>query len=145
MVHFEDVEVGSGIPALTKHPDATLLVKWACTANDFYPIHFDKDFAQSQGLPDVIVHGDLMFSFLARMLVTWVGEQGVIKQMLAEYRRIVLPNQDITCKGKVVRKYRSDNEDAIECEIWIEDQKGEKLVIGSSIVNLPNRKSPVIP
>ena len=56
-VFYEDVEVGSEIPCLVKHPTPRQLVKWAGASGDYYEIHYDKDFAQANGLPGIIVHG----------------------------------------------------------------------------------------
>ena len=56
-VFYEDVEVGSEIPALVKYPTTMQLVKFAGATGDYYQIHYDKDFAQASGLSGVIVHG----------------------------------------------------------------------------------------
>ncbi len=140
-MYFDEIEIGSEIPLLTLHPDSTLLVKWACAAGDFYPIHFDKDFAQSQGLPGVVVHGDLMFSSLTRMLVEWTEDKGLVKKVGVSYRHIVSPNQDLQCKGRVIKKYSSDDGNIVECEIWIEDEKRNKVVTGDSVICFPKSKN----
>jgi acyl dehydratase len=136
VITYESIDVGAGIKPLIKHPDAVQLVKWAGAAEDYYPIHFDKDFALSQGLPGVIVHGDLMFVFLTEMLQSWVGPAGELKKISVNYRRTVVPEQDLCCKGVVVKKYVSDGEKLVECEIWLEDEQGQKAVTGTAVVSL---------
>ena len=85
-VFYEDIEVGSEIPALVKCPTTMQLVKFAGASGDYYPIHYDKDFAQANGLPGVIVHGWLTLSFLGQMITDWMGESGTLVKLGGSYR-----------------------------------------------------------
>ncbi len=136
---FEDVEVGSDISPLIKHPTTQQLVKWAGASEDFYQIHYDKDFAQANGLPGVIVHGRLKAAFLGQLVVDWIGERGTLKELSCNYRAMDFPGEDLTCKGKVTKKYLQGDEHCLECEIWVENAKGERTTQGSAIVLLPSR------
>ena len=75
-LYYEDIEAGTEIGPLVKQPDTRQLVMWAGASSDYNPIHYDKDFAQSRGLPGVIVHGQLVCSFLGQLITDWIGEQG---------------------------------------------------------------------
>jgi len=138
-LYFEDVEVGQDIPSLTQHCDARRLVMWAAASGDFYQIHYDKDFAQSTGLPDRIVHGALKHALLGRMLHQWIGYGGRIKRVSCQYRGMDLVNQDVICKGVVTRKYQQDGENIVELEVWTETPQGEKTTPGTAVVGLPSR------
>jgi acyl dehydratase len=139
-VYFEDVEVGTEIKTLVKHPDTRQLVMWAGASGDYYPLHYDKDFAQSKGLPGVIVHGQLIFCFLGQLITDWLGDEGVLKKISCRYRGMVFPNEDIICRGEVTRKYIEDDNHYVECRIWTENSGGEKAVQGSAIVILRSKK-----
>jgi acyl dehydratase len=136
-VFFEDVKEGMEIPSLVKSPTTRQLVKWAGAAEDWYEIHYDKDFALSKKLPGVIVHGRLKASFLGQLVTDWIGEKGVVRKLACSYRGVDVPGAELTCKGKVTRKYVKDNENFVECEIWIEDAEGKKGTTGSALVTLP--------
>lgn len=136
---YEDVEVGSEIPTLVKHPTTRQLVKWAGASGDYYEIHYDKDFAQTNGLAGVIVHGWLTCSFLGQLLTDWTGEQGTLLKLGCSYRGMHFPCENITCKGKVTKKYIEDGKHYVEVEIWAENPKGERTVPGSAKVILPSR------
>jgi len=141
--YFEDVEPGQEIPSLTKHPTTQQLVKWAGASGDFYQIHYDKDFAQAQGLTGVIVHGWLTFSFLGQLLTDWIGEGGWIKKVSVSYRGMNYPGEDIFLKGKITKKYIQDAEHIVELEVWSENPRGERTTPGRAVVALPSRKEPV--
>ncbi|MFC1908941.1 MaoC/PaaZ C-terminal domain-containing protein [Chloroflexota bacterium] len=138
-VYYEDVEAGSELPTLIKHPTPRQLVMWAGVSGDFYEIHYDKDFALSQGLPDIIVQGDLTGSFLAQLVIDWMGEWGTLKKLRTSNRGTLFPNEDVICQGKVSKKYIEKNEHYVECEIWAENNQGEKRTLGMASVTLPTR------
>lgn len=139
-IFYEDVAVGSEIPVLVKHPTTMQLVKFAGASNDYYPIHYDKDFAQAQGLPGVNVHGWLACSFLGQVITDWMGEGGTLVKLGCSYRGMLFPGEDVVCKGKVTRKYIEDDKHYVEAEIWAENSKGERTTPGSAVVILPSRK-----
>ena len=138
-VYFEDVQVGQGIPALTQHCDSRQLVMWAAGIGDFNQIHYDKDFAQSTGLPERIVHGALKHALLGRLVHQWIGHGGRIKRVVCQYRGMDMVNQDIICNGVVTQKYQQDGENIVELEVWTETSKGQKTTPGRAVVNLPSR------
>lgn len=136
---YEDVDVGTEIIPLRKHPTTRQLVQWAGASEDFYEIHYDKDFAQKSGLRDVIVHGRLKAAFLGQLMTDWAGEDGRLKKLTCSYRAMDFPNEDLMCKGGVIQKYVKDGEHCIECEIWTENPKGERTTPGTAVVALPSR------
>ncbi len=138
-VFYEDIEVGSEIPSLVKRATRRQLVQWAGASGDFYEIHYDKDFALASGLPDVILHGRLKASFLGQMLTDWTGLEGNLKKYNVRYRGMDFPDQELTCKGKVTKKYVENNEHLVELDIWTENPQGEKTITGSAVVSLPSK------
>jgi acyl dehydratase len=113
-------------------------VKWAGASGDYFEVHYDKDFAQTQGLPGVIIHGWLTLSFIGQMLTDWIGDEGELRKLGCTYRGIHRPAEDLICKGKVTKKYVKDNEHYVECEVWAENPKGERTTPGTATVILPS-------
>lgn len=138
-LYYEDVALESEIPPLTKRPTTRQLVMWAGASGDYYAIHYDKDFAQSKGLPGVIVHGQLVAAFLGQLITDWIGEKGILKKFSCSYKGMNLPNETLTCRGKVSKKYIENGEHRIECQVWAENDKSEKTVTGKAIIALPAR------
>ena len=138
-LYFEDVTVGTEVTPLVKEPTTQQLVKWAGASGDFYQIHYDKDFAISTGLNGVIIHGALKSAWLGQLLEEWIGESGTIKKYGCSYRGMDVPGDTITCKGKVTKTYIEGDEHCVECDIWVENSKGEKTAPGSAVVILPSK------
>ncbi|MDI6814735.1 MAG: MaoC/PaaZ C-terminal domain-containing protein, partial [Dehalococcoidales bacterium] len=138
-LYYEDVAVGSEITPLVKQPTTRQLVMWAGASGDYQPIHYDKDFAQSRGLPGVIVHGQLVGSFLGQLMTDWIGEQGSLRKLSCSYKGMNFPGEALTCRGKVTKKYVEYRQHYVECNLWVENEKGEKTVSGTATVILPAR------
>jgi len=138
-IFIEDIEAGTEITPLVKQPTTRQLVQWAGASSDFAEIHYDKDIAMARDLPGVVVHGALKSAWLGQLLTDWIGEAGVLKEMMCQYRGLNVPGVDLVCKGKVVKKYDEGGEHLVDCEIWTENPEGERTTTGTATVALPSR------
>lgn len=138
-IYFEDVELGAPIGPLEKDPTTQQLVKYAGASGDFYQIHYDKDFALKNNLPGVIIHGALKNAFLGQLMTDFAGELGWLRKLSVQYRGMDQPGSKVVCKGRVIKKYVDGADHLVDCEIWLENAKGEKTTPGSATVILPAR------
>ena len=134
---YKDVNVGDAVTPLVKEPTKKQLVVWAGAVGDYTPIHYDKDFAQARGLSGVIIHGQLTGAFLGQMLTDWIGEKGELKKLSCSYKGMSYPEEKLSCKGEVTKKYEQDGEHFVDCKIWAKNPKGEKTASGRATVTLP--------
>jgi len=137
--YYEDIEVGSPIGPLEKDPTTQQLVKYAGASGDFYQIHYDKDFALRNNLPGVILHGALKNAFLGQLMTDFAGDRRWPRKLSVQYRGMDQPGSKVICKGRVSKKYVEGGNHLVDCEIWLENAKGEKTTPGSATVILPSR------
>ncbi len=76
-------------------------------------------------------------------MTDWIGEQGMVKKFSCSYRGMNFPGEALTCRGKVIKKYVADGKHYVQCEIWIENPKGEKTVSEGAVVIMPSRSTPL--
>lgn len=133
-VTWDSITEGQAITELKKNCSTQQLVQWAAGSGDFYQIHYDKDFAVGTGLSNIIVHGALKNAFLGQLVHDWMGPNGRIKKYGCSYRGMDYPNQDITCRGIVRRKYEEGGEKLVDLEIWTENPEGNKTTPGTATV-----------
>ena len=138
-VYWDDVSEGMEILTLVKEPTTQQLVKYAGASGDYYQIHYDKDFAAGNGLDGVILHGALKNAFLGQLMTQWMGPEGTLKKLSCQYRGMDFPDQTITGKGTVIRKYQDQGQNLVDCDIWLENPTGEKTTPGKATVALPSR------
>ncbi len=136
-IFWDEVTEGQKLTPLVKNPITQQLVKYAGASGDYYQIHYDKDFAKNNGLDDVILHGALKNAFLGHLMTDWMGPGGTLKKLACQYRGMDIPGTPITAKGVVTRKYQGGAEFLVDCEIWLENQDGQKTTPGSATVALP--------
>ena len=139
-LYYQDVEVGAGLPPLSKLPTTKQLVMWAAGSGDFNPIHYDKDLALARGLPGVVVPGQLVGCFLGQLVTDWMGDLGSLAKLSLSYKGMMLPDEALRCRGTVTKKYTEGETHLAVVNIWAENPRGEKTVTGSAVVKLPSRE-----
>ena len=149
-LYWEDVNADDEVTPLPKVATSLMLVKWAGASGDFNPLHYDDSFASSQGVGSRIVHGALKRQWLVQLMTGWIGEQGTLRRFSCRYRAMDWPRKMATtdtseegdtwyCRGKVTKKYVEDDEYYVDCDIWIENGKGEVTTPGTATATLPSR------
>ena len=138
-IYFEDVTEGMELPTLQKDPTTQQLVRYAGASGDYYQIHYDLEFARSNGLPNVILHGALKNAFLGHLMTDWIGESGTLRKLSAQYRGMDVPGSPIYAKGVVTKKHVESGDHLVECDIWLENADGDRTTPGSAVASLPSR------
>jgi acyl dehydratase len=72
------------------------LVRYAGASGDLNPIHYDRDFAVSRGLPNVIVHGTFTIGIVARLLRANFADLNQIDRLGARFVGVLVPDREIT-------------------------------------------------
>jgi acyl dehydratase len=130
---YDDVQVGTGLPALSAEPISRLTLALYCGASgDHNPIHVDSDFARAAGRDDVFAHGMLGMGYLARLVAGWVP-QHAIRALSTRFVAITHVGDRITCTGKVVEKLPNRQ---VRIALTAQDQRGIVKLAGESIVEL---------
>jgi acyl dehydratase len=108
-IAYDEVEVGTELPAQTFPVTRDTLVRYAGASGDFNPIHWNEKFAKEVGLPDVIAHGMFTMAEAIRVVTDWTGDPGAVVEYGVRFTKpVVVPNDDkgalIEVSGKVAAK-----------------------------------------
>ncbi|MYW21807.1 dehydratase [Streptomyces sp. SID2955] len=108
-IAYDDVEVGTELPAQGFPVTRATLVRYAGASGDFNPIHWNEKFAKEVGLPDVIAHGMFTMAEAIRVVTDWTGDPGAVVEYGVRFTKpVVVPNDDqgalIEVSGKVAAK-----------------------------------------
>ncbi|MDQ8704399.1 MaoC family dehydratase [Streptomyces sp. LHD-70] len=112
-IRYEDVEVGTELPAQTFPVTRATLVRYAGASGDFNPIHWNEKFAKEVGLPDVIAHGMFTMAEAIRVVTDWVGDPAAVAEYGVRFTKpVVVPNDDegavVEVSAKVAAKLDDD-------------------------------------
>ena len=99
-VSYDDVEVGTELPAQEFPVTRADLIRYAGASGDFNPIHWNEKFAKEVGLPDVIAHGMFTMAEAIRVVTDWVGDPAAVADYGVRFTKpVVVPNDD---KGALI-------------------------------------------
>jgi len=97
-------------------PDKYLPHRYAGASGDFNPIHIDREFAQSVGLPQNILHGLYSMAQVARACTSAAGgDPRSLRRLSVQFRGMGLPEQEIAVSGEVAEE-REDGTVLVKAE-----------------------------
>lgn len=139
--YFEEVSEGMELPPATYGPmDRYAYIPIAIILRDTNPLHLDRVYARERGLPDVVQQGPLNETYLYRFLTDWLHRPWDLRRTKVRFVANVFPDDVLICRGTITRKYHAEGEPRIDCQIWQENQKGEKILVGEATFTLPTRE-----
>lgn len=146
-LYYEDVEVDMDLDPIIKGPMTTMhIMRWCASMENWHRIHYDRPFTVShEGLPDILVNGSWKQHVLFQLMKDWVGIEGWVWKIKFQFRDLDLVGDTISAKGNVTNKYTKDNFGFLECNIWLENQRGIKSTTGEAIGVLPLRGNRPLP
>ena len=134
------VAVGTELPPLVKGPITKEHLKvYGPAAGDPNPMHTDEETARNAGYPGVFAHGMLSMGYLGELVVRAAGA-GNVRRMKARFAKLTWPGEVITCRGRVTAVRDEDNARLVECDVWTENQEGERKLVGSATLALARSK-----
>jgi acyl dehydratase len=133
-ISYDDVEVGTELPAGTFPVSRATLVRYAGASGDFNPIHWNEKFAKEVGLEDVIAHGMFTMASAIRVVTDWTGDPGAVAEYGVRFTRpVVVPNDEagavIEVAAKVAAKL-SDEDRTVRVDLTA--TSGGQKVLGMS-------------
>ncbi len=131
---WENVSVTTQIPELIVCPDHTQVFMFSAVTWNRHHIHYSKDAAISEGLPDIVVQRALIGNFLARLITNWIGDCAELRKLSWKVTRSALPEKDIVCRGKIKERIDSENEKYLICEVTASNENDELIASGDATV-----------
>ena len=131
---FEELSVGDSIPSLQKEITQEVINGWAEVSTDFNPLHVDPEYAKKTRFGGTIAHGHIALSFLCEMMHRWLGSGWVDGGKLEGIKFIapIRPGYTISVGGTITEKRVEAGKNVVQADIFVENQDGEKCVVGSA-------------
>ncbi|MEU4094775.1 MaoC family dehydratase [Streptomyces sp. NPDC026673] len=139
-ISYDDVEVGTELPARSFPVNRATLVQYAGASGDFNPIHWNEKFAKEVGLPDVIAHGMFTMASAIRVVTDWVGDPGAVVDYGVRFTKpVVVPNDGtgalIEVSAKVAAKL-DDDERTVRVDVTAVSAGQKVLGMSRAVVRL---------
>jgi acyl dehydratase len=116
-------------PRLSKVITAEKMARYSGAGN----IHSDDAKAKASGLGGAIVQGGQLVGYLDEMMVRLLGE-GFVRggEISVTFIQPARPGDTLTTHGNVKTTATVDGRERVECEVWLENQLGDKLTVGTA-------------
>lgn len=128
---------GERVLELTKHVTQEQIDAYAEISGDHNPIHVNPEAARAVGLDGTIAHGMLSMAFVAQLLTDWLATRpkagGWVARLRVRFQGMTQPGDTLTCRGALGT--RTDDQQVVE--VWIDNQRGERLTTGDADVIVP--------
>lgn len=131
-LRWENVSAITQIPELIVCPDHTQVFMFSAATWNRHHIHYSKDAAISEGLPDIVVQRALIGNFLARLITDWIGDSAYLSKLAWKVTRSALPGKDIVCRGKIKERIDSEDEKYLICEVTASNESDELIASGEA-------------
>jgi acyl dehydratase len=126
-LNYDDVEVGTEVPAQTFQVQRVNLIQYCGASGDFNVIHWNERVATSVGLPNVIAHGMFTMAEAGRVVTDWAGDPGAVVEYGVRFSSpVAVPDDDkgatLVVGGKVAEKL-DGNRVAVDLDARVGDSK----------------------
>jgi len=136
---FEDLHIGDTLGPLQLSVSRDQTRAYARAFLLDAPRFTDDEGARKEGLPGMILPGNLSLSLLTKLVTDWIGESGAkLMRLGTTYRQPVQPDETLTLQGFVTNANAADR--SAEIDVWIETAEADRLVIGTATVQFPAAK-----
>jgi acyl dehydratase len=134
--YWTELRVGDDLPPLTKPAvDRVQIVRYAASSGDFNRLHLDEPYAHQVGFPGLFAPGMLPMAFVGQLLTAWL-RRGHVRKLSARFVKIVWPQDELTCRGRIAELRREGGACYADVELWAENQKGELVLRGQATCEL---------
>ncbi|MEZ5231205.1 MAG: acyl dehydratase [Acidimicrobiia bacterium] len=134
-VYVEDLQPGDELPVVVRNASRVQLFLYSAATWNPHRIHYDPDYAQLEGHPDIIVHGPLQGAWLSQYVTDWAGPAGRMTGLRWQNRASALPERDYEFHGRV----RAVEGSTVTLDVWEQTPDGQVLMPGEADVELPSR------
>jgi acyl dehydratase len=133
---FEDLNIGDPLGPVHVFVSKDQTRKFAQTSGFNAPRFTDDEGARKEGLPGMILPGNMSLGLLTKLVTDWIGSSSArLARIGTTYRQPVQPDHTLTLQGFVTHIHQDER--TVELDVWLENEEAERLVIGTATVAFP--------
>ena len=133
---WNDIRVGDAVTPMRIDVTATVVVAGAIASRDYMPVHHDRDYANTQGAPDIFMNILTDNGYCSRFLTDWAGPEAMVRKVAIRLGAPSHPGSTLDFTGTVTGKSRQGGEGIVEIEFRATNDRGDHLS-GTAVIGLP--------
>jgi acyl dehydratase len=133
MKSFDELHVGDTLGPLELFVSKDQCRTYARACGLEAPRFTDDELAKQEGLPGMILPGNMSLGLLAKLVTDWIGAAPArLARIGTTYRVPVQPDHTLTLHGFVTHTHPENR--TAEIDIWMENEDADRLVTGTATV-----------
>ncbi len=129
------IRVGDAITPMKIDVTATVVVAGAIATRDFMPVHHDREYANSQGAPQIFMNIMTSNGLCSRFLTDWAGPEARVRKIAIRLGLPAYAGSKLEFTGKVTAKSQVDGDGIVEVELRATNDQGDHLS-GTAVIGL---------
>ena len=135
---FGGIHVGDELMPIVKEIGMARMMAYGAATWDFVRLHYDADYVREMGFDAPFVDGQMIGGFLTQLVQDWAGPDAFLRKLSFRNRVMVYPGDSLTCRGVVIDISTTEEGGMVECNLWVDNQRNEKVVAPSvALIRFP--------
>ena len=130
------IRIGDPVTPMAIDVTATVVVAGAIATRDFMPVHHDRDYANSQGSPNIFMNIMTDNGYCSRFLTDWAGPEAMVRKIAIRLGVPAYAGTKLEYTGRVTGKSEHGDEGLVEVEFRASTADGDH-VSGTALIGLP--------
>lgn len=135
-MNWQDIQVGDAVAPMSIDVTATRVVAGAIATRDFMPVHHDRDYAATQGSPNIFMNIMTDNGYCSRFLTDWAGPETMVRKIAIRLGVPAYAGTRLEFTGTVTATSQVDGEGLVEIAFRATNDEGDHLS-GTAVIGLP--------
>ena len=133
---WDDVVGGTQLPQLVDDITYRRVVMNPGATGDYFPGHYDPDYARRQGQPTIYANSLHVFGTLDRAVNEWAGPRAFLKRRNVRLHSSMYAGDTVTVAGVVTGKRVEADERVVDLDLTMTNQHGGTICTAAVTVRL---------
>ena len=133
---WNHIRVGDPLTPMKIDVTATVVVAGAIATRDFMPVHHDRDYAATQGAPNIFLNIMTDNGLCSRFLTDWAGPEAMVRKIAIRLGVPAYAGSRLAYTGTVTGTSQADGEGLVEVALRATNDQGDH-VSGTAVIGLP--------
>jgi acyl dehydratase len=136
MSRWDDVAAGQSIPAVVDEITFRRVIMNPGATGDYFPGHYDRDYAQRQGQPTIYANSLHLFGLLDRAVTEWAGPASLLVRRNVRLASSMYAGDTVTVSGTVTGKRTDNGARLVDLAMTMTSHDGRMICTADVVVRL---------
>jgi acyl dehydratase len=135
-VQWGDIIEGAALPELSDEITARRVVQNPGATGDYFPGHWDPDYARRQGQRAIYANSLHIFGLLDRAVTEWAGPRSFLTRRNVRLMSSMYAGDTVTVTGVVAGKRTEGDGNIVDLDLTVTNQDGDVICTSRSSLRL---------